>query len=421
MSRGAKIVLAVVGTVVVLVVVGRVIAAREGGEVAVRMEPVSRRDLVSAVTASGHIEAKSQVDVQSEVTARILKIHVEEGDIVKKGQLLIELDQVQFKGTVDRAEAGLAAQQASLVQAKANRDQAKRALDRDLELKRVTPNLISDQDVELSQQQYDVSQALYQASQAQVEQSKATVKEAKDNLARTMLYAPMSGKVVRLAVEEGEVAQTGTFSRDVGLLMTIADLSVIQANVKVDETDVVRLALGDSASVDIDAFPDTSFVGRVTKIANSASAVSAAGQSADRAVDFEVEITLDNPPADVRPDLSMTARIVTDTRKDALSIPIIALTARDQTAGGDVVVAQPLVDTATAKVPQVEGVFVVKDGIARFRPTKVGIAGDEYFEVLSGVTEGDTVVSGSYQAIRDLKDSTRVKRIDQPAAPKSGI
>lgn len=411
MSRGAKIGLGIGITVVVLGALAVMAGGRGSGEVEVRVEPVARRNLVSAVTASGNIEAKSQVDVQSEVTARILRITVNEGDLVQKGQLLVELDQVQFKGAVDRAEALLTSSQASELQARTNRDQARRALDRALELKRTQPTLISDEAVEQAQQAFDVAEANLKASAAQVAQSRASLKEAQDNLARTRLYAPISGRVVRLAVEEGEVAVPGTFSRDVGLLMRIADLSVIQAVVKVDETDVVRLALEDSVAVSIDAFPDTTFVGRVTKIANSAAALSATGQSTDRAVDFEVEITLANPPADVRPDLSMTARIITDVRDNVLSIPIIALTARPPVAAGDTARTATLGDsTAAGKVKDVEGVFVVESGIARFRPVKVGIAGDEHFEVLEGLQEGETIVAGSYQAIRDLADSARVKQ-----------
>lgn len=420
MSRGAKIGLGIGITVVVLGALAVMAGGRGSGEVEVRMEPVARRNLVSAVTASGNIEAQTQVDVQSEVTARILRITVKEGDLVQKGQLLVELDQVQFKGAVDRAEAILTSSQAGQLQARANRDQARRALDRANELKRTQPTLISDEAVEQAQQAFDVAEANLKAAEAQVMQARASLKESQDNLARTRLYAPISGRVVRLAVEEGEVAVPGTFSRDVGLLMRIADLSVIQAVVKVDETDVVRLALGDSVSVSIDAFPDTAFVGRVTKIANSAAALSATGQSTDRAVDFEVEITLENPPEDVRPDLSMTARVITDVRDNALSIPIIALTARPPQGTGDTAQTVPVGDSVRAgKVKDIEGVFVVENGIARFRPVKVGIAGDEHFEVLEGVREGETIVAGSYQAIRDLADSTRVKEA-AAATPTGG-
>ncbi len=419
MSRKRKIWIGI-GVVVVALIAATVLGAarNKNKPVEVRLEEVGNKDLVAAVTASGKVEAKSQVDISSEVTARITRITVKEGDLVTKGQLLVELDQVQFLGAVERGTASLASAEAQLMQSRANRDQARRALARNNELKRTNPTLIADEVVEQSQQAYDVAAAVVRSSEAQVMQTRASVKEARDNLARTRLYSPIAGRVVRLAVEEGEVAQTGAFSRDVGLLMRIADLSVIQALVKVDETDVVRLALNDSVSVTIDAFPDTQFVGRVTKISNSA-AVSAAGAvTSDRAVDFEVEVTLVNPPADVRPDLSMTARIITDVRKQALSIPIIALTARAAPTAGDSAAGAPLRttpgDTTSARKPKDrEGVFVVTNGVAIFRQVKVGIAGDEHFEVLEGVRKGETIVAGSYQAIRDMKDSARVKAAEE--------
>lgn len=414
MSRGAKIGL---GIGLVVIVFGAVTvlggARNKNKPVEVKLEQVGSRELVAAVTASGKIEAKSQVDISSEVTARIMTITVKEGDLVRKGQLLVELDQVQFKGAVDRATASLTSVEAQLMQSRANRDQARRALDRSKELKKTAPTLVTDESMEQAQQAFDVADALLKSSEANVMQTRASLKEAQDNLARTRLFSPISGRVVRLAVEEGEVAVPGTFSRETGLLMRVADLSVIQAKVKVDETDVVRLALSDSVSVTIDAFPDTAFVGRVTKIGNSAATTAAGTGTADRAVDFEVEVTLTNPPADVRPDLSMTARIITDTRTSALSIPIIALTARaHEVVGSETKPAAPTTpaDTANGKKPKErEGVFVVNNGVAMFRPVKVGIAGDEYFEVLDGLKAGETVVAGSYQAIRDMKDSTRVK------------
>lgn len=414
MSRRTKVWLGI-GVVVLLLAALRL---KGGGDraVEVREEKVGTRDLVAAVTASGSIEAKSQVDISSEVTARITRLHVKEGDMVRKGDLLVELDQAQFKGAVERAQASLAAAKASSVQADVNRAQAKRSYDRQTELKKATPALISDESVEQANQAWQVSEALFRSAQASVQQAQAALKEAQDNLARTMIYSPIAGQVVRLPKEEGEVAVPSTFSAEAGLLMRIADLSVIQAKVKVDETDVVRLNLRDSVSVSIDALPDTTFVGRVTKIANSAATTSATGQANDRAVDFEVEVTLANPPKNVRPDLSMTARIITDVRKNVLSVPIIALTARSQAElSADAPKATPLevvpgTDTTGRKKPkEIEGVFVVENGLAVFRPVKVGIAGDEYFEVLSGLKAGETVVAGTYQTIRDMKDSTRVK------------
>jgi HlyD family secretion protein len=416
MSRGAKfgvIISLVLGGIVALGAVQK--SAAKNRPVEVKMEPVAARNLVAAVTASGKIQAKTKVDVSADVTGRILRIAVREGQQVTKGQFLLQIDPVQFQGAVARGEAALANAQAALVQARTNREQSKRSLDRAAELSKTPGALISREAVEQAQQAYDVAMAVYESNEALVEQAKAGLKEARDNLARTTLYAPISGRVVRLAVEEGEVAVPGTFSKETGLLMTIADMSVILAKVPVDETDVVRLSLGDSVQVKIDAFTDSAFSGRVTKVSNSAKLVAGAGNTAnqDRAVDFDVEITLDHPPADVRPDLSCTARIITDTRTNALSVPIIALTVRQHeplaVEGAPKPAASTGDSTKDAKAKEREGVFVVREGIATFRPVKIGVAGDEHFEVLEGLKAGELIVSGTYQAIRDLKDGAKVK------------
>lgn len=437
MTRGKKILLAV-GVVVAAVVGWSVYSAKQRAAAGteVKMEKVGRKDLVAAVTASGKIEPETKVDVSADVTGRILQIAVREGDMVKKGQFLIQIDPAQFEGSVKRGEALLTSNQASLLQSRANRDQAKRSLDRALDLQRSNPNLIATEAVEQAQQAHDVAEAIFQTNVAQVEEARAALKEARDNLARTRLFAPISGRVVRLAVEEGEVAVPGTFSRETGLLMTIADMSSIIAKVQVDETDVVRLAKGDSVDVTIDAFPDTTFAGRVTKISNSAqlTGTQTASGSQDRAVDFDVEVTLANPPADIRPDLSSTARIITDTRQKVLSIPIIALTVREHEVLPNETKDEPPVKPAStgataaaatdtsntrSKKKETEGVFVVRDGVATFRPVKVGIAGDEYFEVIDGLKEEETIVAGTYQAIRDLKDGTRVHEAPAPKSAKN--
>jgi HlyD family secretion protein len=416
MSRGMKIGL----------VIG-VLALAGGGGIAysmnkkknagteVRMEQVSRRDLVSAVTASGKIEPQTSVDISADITGRIIRIAVEEGDLVTKGQFLVQIDPAQYQAAVSRAEGVVSSTQATLLQTRANRDQAERAWKRANELTKLGPNLIAPAAAEEAHTALDVAEATYQATRAQLDQSRASLQEAKDNLAKTRLVSPIAGRVVRLAVEEGEVAVPGTFSRETGLLLTIADLSVILAAVQVDETDVVRLSHRDSVEVTIDAYPDSTFVGRVTRVSQSAKLTSTetASGSNDRAVDFDVEITLETPPGNVRPDLSCTARIITDTRENALSIPIIALTVRDHERLPNE--NNPALDTMTRRRPgerEEEGVFLVKDGLASFRPVKVGIAGDEYFEVMDGLRGGETIVAGTYQAIRDLKDGAKVRQAD---------
>ncbi len=415
MSRGMKVGL-IIGGVVLLAGggIGWRISKKKHAGTEVRMEQVHRRDLVSAVTASGKIEAKTSVDISADITGRIIKLAVREGDRVKKGQFLIQIDPAQYKAAVDRAAGVVASTQATLLQTKANRDQAQRAWNRALQLSQMGTNLIAPETAEQAKTSFDVAQANYQASRAQLEQSQASLQEAKDNLAKTRLVSPISGRVVRLAVEEGEVAVPGTFSKETGLLMTIADLSVILAKVQVDETDVVRLTKGDSVEVTIDAYTDTTFLGRVSKISHSAklTPTETASGSQDRAVDFDVEVTLENPPQDIRPDLSCTSRIVTDTRRNVLSIPIISLTVRDHEKVPNE--SAPPIDTIR-RLPhakEAEGVFVVRDGQANFRPVKVGIAGDEYFEVVDGLREGETIVAGTYQAIRDLKDGARVQPAD---------
>jgi HlyD family secretion protein len=421
MSRGVKIGL-IIG--VILLAGGgttaAVIAKKKHKAVEVRLDRVAHRDLVAAVTASGKIDAEKTVDITADITGRILQIAVKEGDPVKKGQFLVQIDPVQFQGAVSRGEALLAANEAAVVQARTNRDQTKRQLDRAVEIHRSAPELIAQEAVEQAQQAYDVAVSTYNANLAQVEQARASLKEARDNLTRTRLYSPISGRVVRLPVHEGEVAVPNTFSKETALLMTIADLSTILAKVQVDETDVVRLHLGDSVDVSIDAYPDTTFLGRVTKISNAAkltqTAAGAQTGTNDRAVDFDVEITLKNPPPDIRPDLSCTSRIVTDTRKHVLSVPIIALTVREHEKVPNEMASPQDTIRASKKFrkKEAEGVFIVRDGIATFRPVKIGIAGDEYFEVVDGVREGETIVGGTYQAIRDLKDGDRVKQAPEP-------
>ncbi|MDH5283692.1 MAG: efflux RND transporter periplasmic adaptor subunit [Gemmatimonadota bacterium] len=390
--------------------------------VEVRMEAVGARDLVAVVSASGRIEPDTKVDVLSDIQGRITRIAIHEGDMVKKGQFLLEIDDAVYQAAVSRARGLVASAQSDFLRSRANEDQARRSRDRALELQRADSSLITREAVEQAVTAYDIALANTKASEAGRDQAKAALQEAQDNLRKTRIIAPISGRVTRLAVEEGEVAVPGTFSRDVGLLATIADLSVILAKVQVDETDVVRLSLGDSVEVSIDAFPDTTFVGRVTKISNSArlTATSTASGSTDRAVDFDVEITLTNPPADIRPDLSSTARIVTDVRKGTLSVPIISLTVREHTDVPSEARPAAAADTGATgkKKHEREGVFVVANGVASFRPVKVGIAGDEYFEVLEGVALGDTIVAGPYQAVRDLKDSTRVKSSEADTTKK---
>ncbi|NUQ11810.1 MAG: efflux RND transporter periplasmic adaptor subunit [Gemmatimonadaceae bacterium] len=397
-------------------------AARRGEKATeVRIEAVEARDLVASVTASGQVQPRTKVNVASDISGRIVRLAVKEGQMVKRGDFLLQIDPEQYEAAVQRAEAALSAARAQAAQARANYLQAKRTYDRNVEIRRTNAQLVSDADLEQSRTQMEVTQALQEAADHNVEQSLASVRDAKTSLAKTTILAPMSGRVTRLAVEEGETAVPGTFNKDAATLLTISDMSVLETIVKVDETDVARITLGDSAVVQIDAFPDTTFVGRVVEISHSSVRGAATGATTEQAVDYEVRIQLLDPPVETRPDFSATAKVVTDMRSSALSIPIIALTVRENEELGGADSAVTLRQGAPAKQVgkrDVEGVFVVgTDNKVTFRPVKVGIAGDRYFEVLSGLQPGERIVGGTYQAIRELKDGALVKEAAAPATP----
>ena len=383
--------------------------------VEVRIEAVEKRDLVATVTASGQIQPRTKVDVSADVTGKIIKLSVKEGDIVKQGQFLLQIDPEQATASVQRSEAALSTAKAQAAQSKANLDQAKKNFDRSTLLRKSSSLGVTDEQLEQLKTQIDLGSAQLDAANFSVDQASATVRDAKQALSRTTITAPMSGKVTRLVVQAGEVAIQGTLNKDAARLLTISDMSILETKVKVDETDVARIAVGDSAIIHIDAFPDTSFVGRVVEISNSSTkGATTSGTSGDQAVDYEVKVQLINPPRETRPDFSATAKIVTDTRTQALSIPIIALTVRENeklpNADTVQVVGKNGANQKQFGQKDVEGVFVVgADNKVTFRPVKVGIAGERHFEVVSGLKLGDRIVAGTYQAIRELKDGAMVR------------
>ncbi|HEX6313483.1 MAG TPA: efflux RND transporter periplasmic adaptor subunit [Gemmatimonadaceae bacterium] len=416
----------IVGGVAAVAVVFFATSAARRGEKAteVRIEAVDSRDLVASVTASGQVQPRTKVDVAADISGRIVRLVVKEGQLVRRGDFLLQIDPEQYEAAVQRAEAALSSARAQAAQARANYLQAKRVYDRNMEIRQTNAQLVSEADIEQSRTQMEVNEALLEASTHNVEQSNASVRDAKTSLAKTRIHAPMSGRITRLVVEEGETAVPGTFNKDAATLLTISDMSVLETIVKVDETDVARISLGDSSIVQIDAFPDTTFIGKVVEISHSSvRGAAASGATTEQAVDYEVRIQLANPPSETRPDFSATAKIVTDIRSKALSIPIIALTVREneELSGADSAVRVGTTPTREVGKRDVEGVFVVgTDNKVTFRPVKVGIAGDRYFEVLSGLEAGERIVGGTYQAIRELKDGALVKEAVAPTPAAKG-
>ena len=403
------------GVLLVIVAIGGLTAMKgKNKPVEVRTEQVQPRDLVASVTASGQVRPQTKVDLSSDITGKIVRLAVKEGQMVTQGQFLLQIDPQQQEAAVQRVEAALASSRAQMAQAQANLLQAQKSYERTAAIKKANPQLISDENLEQLRTAVEVNQALYQAARHSVDQSSAAVRDARSSLGKTTIYAPMSGRVTRLNVENGETAIMGTLNKDAATLLTIADMAVLETKVKVDETDVARISIGDSAVIQIDAFPDTTFIGRVTKISNSAVKTAAQQQAnTDQAVDYEVTIQLVNTPTETRPDFSATAKIITDSRRNALSIPIIALTVRENEALAKedtaVGLGKPKPKKEVGK-KDVEGVFVVAaDNKVTFRPVKVGIAGEKHFEVLNGLKQGDRIVAGTYQAIRELKDGALIR------------
>ncbi|GAC1516027.1 MAG: efflux RND transporter periplasmic adaptor subunit [Gemmatimonadaceae bacterium] len=402
--------------IVIAIVLGVTAMKRGPKAVAVRIDRVERRDLVASVTASGQVRPRVKVDISSDITGRIVRLAVKEGQMVSKGQFLLEIDPSQYQAAVQRAEANLAAAKASAAQARANAIQAQRNYQRSAEIRKANTQLISDEQLEQLRTTSEVNQALLESATHQVDQSAAALRDSRSQLAKTTVLAPMSGRITRLNVQQGETAIMGTLNKDAATLLTVSDMSVLETKVKVDETDVAHVKIGDSATVKIDAFPDTTFAGRVIEISNSAvRSLTGAATSGDQAVDYEVTIQLLNVPAETRPDFSSTATIVTSTRRNVLSIPIIALTVRENedVAQGDTAVPTGK-STRLKQVGKkdIEGVFTVGgNGKVVFRPVKIGITGEKYFEVITGLKEGDRIVGGPYQAIHELKEGAPIREL----------
>ena len=444
---------------------------RESGVVTVQTGRAVRQDLTSVVTASGEIKPRNYVNIGANVMGRITDLNVREGDRVRRNQVLARLESVQAEADVQAqqaslnsalaeaaaAEAGLRAMDENLRTAEASIDRAKAELERArLDFERAEQlwkeKLIARQEFDSRKAQYDALQAglreatarLSQmkaqreqtasqlaASQRRVAQVRATLNRFSDVLQKHSAVSPLDGIVTNLPVRVGETVVPGIQNSPASLIMTIADMSLITAEVKVDETDIVNVQMDQPADITIDAMPGRTFRGHVIEIGNTAilrSTGLAASQSAvssQEAKDFKVVVALDNPPAEIRPGLSCTAKIITATRSKALSIPIQALTVRQR---GDLEPEKPgTVKASTKDDPEqakrnkeeLQGVFVVKGGVARFQEVKTGITGATDIEVISGLQEGEEIITGSYKVIRTLRNEAKVK-IDNRAPTKAG-
>ncbi len=397
--RKKTIIFGAVLVVIALIVIMNLSSNRETGT-KVMVEKVKRQNLTSIVSASGEIMPKKNIEISAHVPGRIDKIGVEEGDRVKAGQFLLQLDQTQYLANADRDRALIRFYKTEL-----ESSQARLAKDKsfyETQEKLYKESLISKEQLDQARVTYEMSNANAKATQNQIDQSEAGLRSTMDNLSKTTFVSPIDGVITSLRVEEGEVAIIGTMNNPGTVLMTIADLSVMEAEVKVDETDVINCKLGQSADVRVDAFPNQVLKGVVTEVGSSAIQKTQVTTAAtEEAKDFKVVVTLSNPPAGLKPGLSASADIIVAEKKGVLAVPIASLALREKPAAKG---------AASEKPVEEEGVYSVgPDNKVTFTAVEKGITGDLNIEIVKGLSEGQTIVVGPYSALRTLKDGTLVK------------
>ncbi len=445
MSRNKKIIIGVVIVLILGAIAFANVKFKRNDGLEVVTEAVRKRRLEAIVSASGKIQPKRDVNISADTMGKVTDLAVNEGDRVTKGQFLLQIDPRNLRTAVQRTEASVAA-------ARSQADQMRTALETTrVALKQAQDTYKRQQDLwkgglttretleraenELKMRESDLRSQEQQVrtQQLRMQQESAMAESARFDLSKVRIESPITGIVTRRNIEEGETVVIGTMNNAGTVLLTVADMSVVQAEVEVDETDIPTLKLGQPAKVTIDAMPDQTFTGKVTEIGNSPIQTPGAPSSV-LATNFKVVITLDKEIAEVRPGFTCTAEITTAVRENVTAIPIQATTVRELIVDekGDIVPPtddgkarrRPAPGTAAATVElkpgqsrkELEGVFTVADGKAKFVVVKTGVAGEKYFEVLSGVKDGDLVVTGPFASVRELADGTAVKTTSGPAA-----
>jgi len=428
-------------TVALVIIGGAVVAAnlwfRKSPGLAVTTETIKTRDLEAIVSASGKIQPKRLVNISSDTTGRVVNLAVDEGYRVTKGQFLLQIDPKSLRTRVENSSASVKAAEVSLEQMRQSVETARVSLDRaqqslkrqqDLWARQLTTREQFEQaqnDVETAKSTLIERQKAAEAQQARIAQERAGLESAQYDLSKVRIESPIDGIVTKRNIQEGETAVIGTMNNAGTVLLTLADMSVIQAEVEVDETSMPNVMAGQPAKVTIDALPDKTFSGHVTEVGNSPLQNTTAGQTGTQATTFKVVVVLDEQIPEVRPGFTCTADITTATRTNVSAVPIPAVAVRELVfdANGQIVrdphdqrggrSMEPVASASELKPGQtrkeVEGVFVIRDNKAAFVPIKMGIAGDKFFEVLDGLKPGDQVITGPYNSVRNLADGSVVK------------
>jgi HlyD family secretion protein len=450
--RRTKIIIAGVIVLIAAAGAGAAYRWRNPDLPAVTVETLRKRDLDAIVSASCKVQPKRQVNISANTMGRVTRLAVQEGQRVKAGQFLLEIDPRSLEGQLQRGEANVAAARSSLQQSHTAVEQARATLELSRQnLKRQDElwkeGLTSRESLERAQNDVAVREAELKAREQeirtreeQIKQEEASLSTTRYNLSQVIILAPMDGIVTRRNIEEGENVVVGTMNNAGTVLLTVADMSVIEAELEVDETDIPTVTLDQAATITIDAVPDREFRGRVTEIGNSPIQTSTASNTGTpQATNFKVVVTLEEEIPDVRPGFTCTAEITTASRKNVVSVPIQALTVREMLYDpkGALVhepppprpsrfqfgrPAEQTPPTPPEPPPgftrkETEGVFVFRDGRAVFVPIKVGIAGERYFEVLSGLNESDRVITGPFNSVREMADGAEVRLQEPPGNP----
>ncbi|MCK4930659.1 MAG: efflux RND transporter periplasmic adaptor subunit [Candidatus Aminicenantes bacterium] len=394
-SGGKKRIFIIVAVILILaVIIFLNFQSQREKALKVTVEKIKKHDLTSIVSASGEVKPKKSVNISALISGRIVKIGVEEGQRVKKDDFLLKSESTQHEANADRDRAVIRTFRAELIKAEAQLKKDKRFYERQKKLH--DEKLISGEQLEDAKTAQEISKASHDATLYQIRQAQASLESTLYMLSKTVYNSPIDGIITSLKVEEGEIAMIGTMNMPGTVLMTIADLSVMEVEVKVDETDVIGLSLGQKADVRIDALPDHVIQGKVTEIGSSALQKAVATEESK---DFKVVITLESPPESLKPGLSASADIITAERQDILAIPISSLVLKEKENGED-----------KDKGEQEEGVYIIKDSRAKFQAVKKGIMGELMVEIISGLEDGQEIATGPYNALRQLKDDTLIKQ-----------
>ncbi len=383
----------------------------------VQTEAVELRELTAKVSGSGQIRPFKEIDISSNVMGRIEKLAVQEGEEVVAGQFLLRIDPVRYLSAVEQVQASIGSAETSVMLAQQNLEYARQVLDRRQGL--YEQDLLAEEAYLDALQTVRREERTVQLREGDLDRLRAQLKQSEHDLAQVLFTSPLDGVITKLNIEEGETAITGTMNNPGTVLLTIADLSFIEAEIEIDETDIVDVEVGQPAEVRIDAFPDLVFAAEVIEVGRSP--ISAV-RSTSQAVNFKVVVRVLEQVPGARPGLSCTADVITATRGTAVAVPIQALILREVQldADGEAVELDPVaellaeIDGKSAADPdameEVEGAFVMRDGQARFVAIEVGIAGERHFEVLSGIEEGDEVVTGPFDIIRSLTSGDRIEK-----------